>query len=697
MDSAPGFFSTSESNKITDIWDATVQSQQDHEENSDSSWTKTLRYTLAIIMSQKGLRINHRTSPDMFATAMDVLLQSTSPNGLFPVLLNSNKDPIHKMDQRKSSSHLQAMFEIPYVLFTYGESNPGNENDPEIQMPSDPKRDDSTISSVVPNTDSGKDGRTAHQHQERNSMQKANLRKTAPFNNLVDQKSIVDIEEEWLYNYPDFLDFTPQAPDGFKPSTYGPETGFSFVVDIPKSKRMSQAATTLPTAGQVLESLKNGGMGALVGKSRTAETAKRRFIMLSRIDREIRDLSNLISPPQESDNMESFIGRHMTFEKYFLDDTTAALNRWETELHLSYYLLFDPSKNLKTIKDERTVQFPGISKAIRQESLSFRLVGDFFNRYWTCHFVKDNQISEEAHTNLLELLAPRHAISKSERAKEPWRQRKVLELLLFDHMLEEIIAGTSDIILETKKQVLGKDEARIIEQRRSPNADPGDEAQSSALSDAVSLCKTNSIAYFAVNKQWQIFQQILEVVEDDITENLEKISEWNQREKERYLEKPRWTRNNERKYRGTISKLLASNERKILRLQRCRTNVQTLKNSLESRLQYMRDDLNAYFTTVTVIFLPLGFAAGIFSMNDDMPKAMVWHGMAFTSAAALGVTILVLVNAQKLAGAITASWNWGFRSPVAWLWQHLVNLSGWIQERTHGSHEAYNSNPSNAA
>lgn len=679
MDSGPGFFSASEPDKTNEVWIATVQSQQDHDENTDSSWTKTLRYALAIIVAQKGLRINQRTTFDMFVSAKQVLLQSTSPSGLFPGFLSSNKDPVYSMDQRKRSSHLQAMFEVPYVLFTYGQYDPRSKDEFESRTRFKFEEDGSKSSVAARVTDSGLKGSTAHQQRQGAALLKASLRKTTPFNNLVDQKSIVDIQEEWLYNYPDFLDFCTEDLIGIKKPTYGPDTGFSFVLDVPKSKRTSQTTSMLPVVGQAKKSLREGGMYALLGTTRTAEYAKKRFIMLSKIDEDMRHLSVQTSPPQEGENIKSFIRRHMTFGKYFFDDTTAALNRWETEFHLSYYVLFDTSENSQRSRDERAVRFPGPSKAIHQESLSFRFVGDFFDRYWTCHFVKDNQDIEKAPDKLLELLEPRHAMSENERIKDPWRQRKVLELLLFDHMLDEIIASTSKIILETKKQVLGTREAQKIETGISDDVDRGDEVDSSALSDALSLCKTNSIAYFAVNKRWQVFQQILEVVEDDITENLEKVEEWNRREKERYPEKPRWTRNDERKYRGAISKLVASNERRILRLKRCRTNVQSLKTSLENRLQYMRDDLNAYFTTVTVIFLPLGFAVGIFSMNG-VPGSTIWHGMAYTSAVALGVTVLLLVNAQTVAAAITASWNYAIRLPITLLWRQLLIL---VQARKH--------------
>lgn len=58
------------------------------------------------------------------------------------------------------------------------------------------------------------------------------------------------------------------------------------------------------------------------------------------------------------------------------------------------------------------------------------------------------------------------------------------------------------------------------------------------------------------------------------------------------------------------------------------------------------DDIRL-FTYVTVIFLPVGFATGIFSMSDT-PSSHTLICMAITAVVALLVTVIALTNAKSL-------------------------------------------------
>ncbi|KAL6890939.1 hypothetical protein GGI43DRAFT_210685 [Trichoderma evansii] len=62
------------------------------------------------------------------------------------------------------------------------------------------------------------------------------------------------------------------------------------------------------------------------------------------------------------------------------------------------------------------------------------------------------------------------------------------------------------------------------------------------------------------------------------------------------------------------------------------------------------DDIRL-FTYVTVIFLPVGFATGIFSMSDT-PSRHTFISMAVTAVVALLVTVIALTNAQILGDKI---------------------------------------------
>lgn len=161
--------------------------------------------------------------------------------------------------------------------------------------------------------------------------------------------------------------------------------------------------------------------------------------------------------------------------------------------------------------------------------------------------------------------------------------------------------------------------------------------------------------YLEFSKQSQAFEQVLRVLDDDLGENIEQIERWKNREQDRAPEKPRWTRNDERRYRTTITKMLASNSQKMRRLDRCRFNMQSLKTSLESTREYIRDDLNLrgaedvrLFTYVTATFLPISFATGVFSMGD-FPGGALLGSMIGLAVFALLLTAVALVHDKHLA------------------------------------------------
>lgn len=62
------------------------------------------------------------------------------------------------------------------------------------------------------------------------------------------------------------------------------------------------------------------------------------------------------------------------------------------------------------------------------------------------------------------------------------------------------------------------------------------------------------------------------------------------------------------------------------------------------------DDIRL-FTYVTVVFLPVGFATGIFSMSDT-PSTHILIRMVITAVVALLVTVIALTNAKTLDNKI---------------------------------------------
>lgn len=142
---------------------------------------------------------------------------------------------------------------------------------------------------------------------------------------------------------------------------------------------------------------------------------------------------------------------------------------------------------------------------------------------------------------------------------------------------------------------------------------------------------------------------------------------------------PRWTRNDEKKYRTAIKKLHNATEETIGVLETRRDYIRRLKDALATSQTKIRDALEfhqnenvRYFTYATVIFLPLGFAASIYSMSGVPDHAIVLSLIKF-AAAALAVTIAFLLSVRlafKIAGKLLSK-----LIRVIWIGMNLLNLS----------------------
>ncbi|PON23822.1 hypothetical protein TGAM01_v207469 [Trichoderma gamsii] len=273
--------------------------------------------------------------------------------------------------------------------------------------------------------------------------------------------------------------------------------------------------------------------------------------------------------------------------------------------------------------------------------------GDYFDRYWTCHFFEFNTKDLPETDWELRRVTNKDfgAISKA----NPWRQRRVLELFIVSTMLQEILLSSQTILEEFKKSIQNSVNRKYI----------GQQPPASALLDTFDLfTKIDNGRFVAISRLWYKFQHILQIVENDLRENLAKIALWNDRERARGHDKPRWTKSDERDYRPIISKLQAHNDHKYHELQRCYVNIASFNASLSTNLDKMRGDLELrgaddirLFTYVTVIFLPVGFATGIFSMSDA-PSTHTLICMVITAAVALLVTVIALTNAKTLDNKI---------------------------------------------
>ncbi|KAF4946001.1 hypothetical protein FGADI_11504 [Fusarium gaditjirri] len=150
---------------------------------------------------------------------------------------------------------------------------------------------------------------------------------------------------------------------------------------------------------------------------------------------------------------------------------------------------------------------------------------------------------------------------------------------------------------------------------------------------ALSLSTNSSDDYFLFSKHWKSLQQILQAIGEELAAVQETIEKWESREHGRGQEWPRWTRNDERKYRSKIKKLLGSNRRRIKDLRILRTGINQLNEMLVRAQDQVRQDLSLrgaknvlFLTYVTVVLLPLGFVSSLFSMGQ-VPRGIVLRSM----------------------------------------------------------------------
>lgn len=653
------------------LWQGTIEAQRYHDENHDSKWDSPLRYALAFMMGKSELQINEKSPDEISSAARDILLQSSSESGLFPGALHKEtKEPEQLQKGTFRDFYWHRTFEVPYILWEFSL----HFNTSEYSSPSP--------------TDSSK--RVVEQTQKTIGIAVPSsapllMKKSMPFNNLIVQKSITDLSDEWLYTLPSFLNFTPEVSedDEKKLDEEMIKTPRGLIIDIPRSRHSKEDKRTVHD----IESFKwrssfqmtNMDMYEGLKSQRTAKDSKKRLIWSPNASEQTKQVCCITSPADERDMVKLFFDRHGERVKYFSDEVTATENSWITELHLSFYRLFMDEEQ----RHMNDLAFLGGKGSMKRAGTCFRFVGDFFDRYWTCHFLEseeliDNEAEEEFErssefTTFKDIIAqPQYDTIREDRTarfvkamgfkeflnsskllrgieqqKQSWRQRKVLELLLLDRMLKRISKSYKEMIEETSMWLSDR-----FLRAKSPGVVPKDVI---SVSNALFSAPMKSDAYLDFSKAWPSFQYTLQVLEEDLKEILVKIELWRGREAARQPEEPRWTRNDERRYRAAITKLEASNNHEIRQLNRYAAMISSLRNSLISGLESTRNELSfqsaenvRFFTYITVIFLPLGFATGIFSMSESPPTGGALKRMVVTAIVTFMLTIILLLNVQDL-------------------------------------------------
>lgn len=649
-----------------DMWKNTLKAQALHEINHDAFWDNTLRYAMAIMMSIRRERINQQPAHDLAKSCIKVIFQCMSLSGFCPGELDEiTKEPVLFDREGDRDYFFHASFEVPFIFLFYASSI-------ERLCEEQPKATDTNeVSAIyeqaVSSTEHPEGPKAQPKRQQALSegiaRESGPMKKTVPSSHLFDSNSIIDIEEEWLYNYPAFLmNDTERTPKEIQEILKNQnEQGVDASADVDDHVIVKQARRVLQqlelseswiadekVERSVLADIRktkklgrnqrnsnyhfspnycnNNDLKAILMRPRDAMDAKKRLILLPDADAETALICVVGSTDTEQPAMSLFFDRHWRKEEYFFDDTTMVMNTWETELHLSFYCIQDaeedPSTSIRTMSEDI---FPGGKKRISKTSIGFRFNGDFFDRYWTCHFIEDIG-------NMRDYMYNGKFPFTLDDKVQGWRQRKVLELHFFEHILSTLIKGTRDILNEVK---------RGLSIRQGQGAFP-----SSMLS---------SEDYFHSSARWQRYRAILQVVDETLEDVELEVSKWESREKDRGQERPRWTRNDERKYGGIIKKFQRSTNKQIRNLHSVHASVKSVKDTYTKGQEQTREDLSLrksedirFFTYVTVVFLPLGFASSIFSMNGTPPGDLVVN-LVICAIVALTITVIALFNAKTLA------------------------------------------------
>lgn len=688
-----GFFASGSSG--LNLWNNTVGIQMYHDNNNDEQWENPLRYALAIVLATKGQRINLKSPSEMLSHAKNVLLDNASSTGLFPGRLDgTTKRPRLFEDEVSRDSHYHVMFETAYVMLKYGQMEAptgGHKSNGKqsfglqspakhlVQINSPEHRVQSSQPDSNAHTTFGAEQQNARYHSEETfqiASQTAQsealvMKKRIPFNHLIDQKSILEFPDEWLYSYPDFLDFEPtfelgsfddflkhlksmrdssqsgglirDGIDSFLDISYRHPVlldkdlatldwnlldlrgiDYALLIDVAKKSRKTKLQSREYWDHENISQCCNGYIQRLA-QGRTTQKAKKRLLHLTRVSKASAMLTVVFSPDSEKESLCAFFERHGKYENYFFDDTMAVLNTWETEVHLSFYRLLNENRtrHKPTPHDIPTPvsrQLPdGKKREMDLVSLGYRFRGDFFDRYWTCHFVE---------YNLVEKWRLNDKNSNPEPETSAWQQRKVLELMLFDWMLTRLVDETDTLVEAIRRE---------LENHR----------------DKLTGSNINSNNYSNSYRQWRRYQPILQAIEERLVAALRITKRWSSREADRGQERPRWTRNDERKYRRALNKLSISIKRRIREAESHQANLESLRISVVSMLDSVRNELAfnsseniRYFTYITIAFLPLGFSASIFSMNGA-PNHETVISMIVTTTIAFLLTFISAIVFQN--------------------------------------------------
>lgn len=620
------------------LWLRTIDAQPYHEGNQFTNWDNTMRYALCLAMGINGNTLNETSADDLVTKSTQVLLNCSGFNGTFPGFLDAGtEEPSLFEKESDRDRYYHATFEINLFLlenaleinrhFHRGDASLQGTDSATASTNASKKGPsaEETLSSLLRKIEA----RTPRPEIER----KTKMEKSIPSSHALDSSKIMLIDEEWLYNYPEFLLGSGASNNDIENSRVLLKNGnmsagdaeagsiVAFVVDVSKQKHQGKRHDDQPPQPEFFKA--NGTLLAYLKCPRTSSKAKKRLVWLAHANKET-EVNCLAATPQMGRlALSDFFDRHDQYTKDIWDHVNIVLNVWQTKMHLSFYVL---TKRNETPADgpprRNMVAIPRNSEmAIEHTSMSFHFSGDSFDRYWTCHIV-DNINEDNAGLSS----SPADCSKLSDFNKKSSLQRKVLELRLLGRMLDVIVIHAKKILGEVQKQL--------------------DIEENGSL-----LTQLDRISDLRSTDDWHLFEHLLQMLGEDLAATIEVLKRWDNRVEARGKQQPRWTHNDEKKYRGDLMEAQAVNDRHTREIHTCRDQILKLKDDLSRSRQTRRDDLEfygnqsiRYFTYVTIIFLPLGFATSVYSMSGPPDSSFLTSLIKFI-VAAFAVTFVLLVIA----------------------------------------------------
>ncbi|KAL6228932.1 hypothetical protein BDW75DRAFT_250361 [Aspergillus navahoensis] len=590
-----------------DLFEQLVKAQIHHDEEGvdEARWDNSLRYALALLMAQSTHQLDRDFEPDEMSRRSEA-----------PHTANSTNSDAEASAREKSA-------------LTQGKKS--------TELPA------KVVEKAVIAHEKGDSG--AHSERLAVLIQRS-LKRQNPHGRLVDISNIVEVPEEWLYKYPDFLDYEPpgisqvesiirngQLLLGNNQSTPGDvvrqmtdaannPNRYSYIEDVRKSRKQHKRGRPPKSINHEVWSFL--ALWEYLGKPRYAASAKKRFIYLKSIDPVRAMICCVTSPESERMSLAQFFDRQGKSKPYLHDDTAVALNLWVTEV---YFQFFHKVKHGRKPPGQGSAMFGQLKPSGRPLFLvsaftGFRIVGDFFDRYWTCHYI-DGDIDDDS----------RSIYDDS----SDWQQRKVLELILLSRVLEKVCTSTEEILDE-------------VERKPSEN-------RPSTLEDEYDSLEDRS------PESLRECERILLLLKKNMISLREVIDQWDVRESSQGRERPRWTRRDEQKYRKSIKQKRAVLEGHVRDVRTKEIHIEFLLGRVTSAQEAIRSKKSlreaeniTLFTYATIFFLPAGLAVSIFSMGD-IPSRTVVGWMIVTAAVAFAITVSILYGFLHHFSPLSRFWK----------------------------------------